>query len=183
MLDHGRILSTRSRGAEAAERIDRVAADPGDVVLDFAGVEIATPPFLQQIVDIIATVVARSSDTGRIILLANLNEDVRETLAYVLAKHRGTVVVQEGNQIGLLEGEDLLVETFDHAKRLGSFTAPQLASDLNIKGDNATHRLKRLLAFGALVREEDPSVERGRRHLYRAATPPAKTISRRSPAR
>ena len=156
LRDHGRVLSTRPRGREAADRVRAVADTPGDLILDFDDVEVASPPFLQEVVDTAHGLVARDKATGRIVLFANMTEDVAETMRYVVAKKKLSLAYREGDEINLLDGSRHLVDTLKAAQQLRSFTAPQLAHELKIKDDTATHRLKKLLETGAVVREEDP---------------------------
>ena len=171
LRDHGRVLSTRPRGRDAADRLRAVADEPGDLIVDFEGVEVASPPFLQEVVDAAHSLVLRDTNTGRIVLFAQMNEDVAETMRYVVAKRKLSLAYQEGGRVDLLEGTTHLLETLRTAQQLRSFTAPQLAEKLNLKSDAATHRLKKLLETGAVVRENDPDARQGIRHLYRAATP------------
>jgi len=171
LRDHGHVLSTRPRGRNAADHLRSVADEPADLILDFEDVEVASPPFLQEIVDAAHGLVLRDKDTGRIVLFANMNEDVAETMRYVVAKRKLSLAYREGNRIDLLEAKPHLVQTLRTAQQLRSFTAPQLAEKLDIENDTATQRLKKLLETGAVVREPDPEAKQGIRHLYRAATP------------
>jgi DNA-binding transcriptional ArsR family regulator len=171
LRDQGRVLSTRPRGREAADQLRVVADEPGDLILDFEGVEVASPPFLQEIVEASHALVRRDKDTGRIVLFANMNEDVAETMRYVVAKRKLTLAYREGDQIQLLEAKPHLVATLRTAQQLRSFTAPELAERMDIEKDAATHRLRKLLETGAVVREPDPEARQGIRHLYRVASP------------
>jgi DNA-binding MarR family transcriptional regulator len=65
-------------------------------------------------------------------------------------------------------GTRQLQETFNAAARLETFTAPELADELNIKLPNLHARLNALLDAGALSREPDDTVERGKRFRYAA---------------
>jgi hypothetical protein len=170
LRDHGIVLATRPLGRRAADHVRTIADERGDVILDFAGVEVATPPFLQELVDAVHGLVLRDRGTGRIVVFANMNEDLAETMRYVVAKRKMSVAYREGDRIDLLEAKPHLVETLRTAQRLKSFTAPQLADKLKIEKDTATQRLKKLLETGAVVREPDPEAKQGIRHLYRAAT-------------
>lgn len=172
MRDRGVFLSTRQAGKEAAKALLAFTEDPGDVILDFAGVEAATPPFLQEILDAVVGLIGANRKTGRIVLAANLNEDLAETLRYVAGHAKHGVAYLDGDELDLLEERPLLVETLREAQRLKPFfTAPQLARRLRIKPDAATQRLKKLLALGAAERKADPTARHGRRHLYRVVDP------------
>jgi hypothetical protein len=170
LVDHGAVLATRPRGKETADHLRTLAAEPGDLILDFRDVEVASAPFLQELVNGIQSVIAAASETGRIVLIANMNEDVAETLAYVVARKRLMLPYRQGNQVELLEANQQFVDTLREAQRLRSFTAPQLAGRLHIKPDAATQRLRKLLATGSVVREPDATAKQGVRHVYRAAT-------------
>src|SRR3954447_9841804 len=89
LRDHGIVLATRPRGRGAADQIRDVADQAGDIILDFDEVEVASGPFLQEIVDAAQSLVMRAAaDDGRIVLFANMNEDVSETLRFVAAKRK-----------------------------------------------------------------------------------------------
>jgi hypothetical protein len=171
LRDRGSVLSTRPRGREAADHVRAIADDPGDLILDFAGVEVASPPFLQELVDGVHGLVVRDRETGRIVLFVNMNEDVAETMRYVLSRKKLSLAYREGDRIELLEGKPHLIDTLREAQQLRSFTAPDLARKLGIAADTATQRLRKLLETGAVVREPDAEARQGVRHLYRAATP------------
>jgi hypothetical protein len=170
LVDHGAVLATRPRGKETADHLRALAAEPGDLILDFRDVEVASAPFLQELVNGVQSVIAAASDTGRIVLIANMNEDVAETLAYVVARKKLMLPYRQGDQVELLEANQQFADTLREAQRLRSFTAPQLANRLHIKPDAATQRLRKLLATGSVVREPDATAKQGLRHLYRAAT-------------
>jgi hypothetical protein len=146
-----------------------VGDEPGDVVLDFESVDVVTPPFLQEVVGALQEIIRRDPEAGRIVMATNMNEDVRDTLAFVLARRKQALAFREGKRVELLEGKPKLAETLRQAQALKSFTAPQLAKRLNIRPDAAQQRLRKLLEAGAVVREEDPDASRGIRHLYRSA--------------
>jgi DNA-binding MarR family transcriptional regulator len=171
LRDNGHVLATRGRGKQAAAHVREIADDDGDLILDFDEVEVASPPYLQEIVDTVHALLLRAKDTGRIVLFANMNDDVAETMRYVVARQKLSLAYQEGDHITLLEGKPHLVHTLETAQKLKSFTAPQLAEKLDIENDTATQRLKRLMETGAVVREPDPETRQGIRHLYRTATP------------
>jgi hypothetical protein len=172
MRDQGRFLSTRESGKQAAADLARIAAVPGDVILDFKDVEAATPPFLQELIDQVATLIIANQGHGRIVVAAHLNQDVAETLRYVAAHAKRGIAYLQGGEVDLLEDRPKLVETLREARRLKPFfTAPQLAERLDINSDTATQRLKTLVELGAAVRWADPDAQQGLRHLYRVADP------------
>jgi hypothetical protein len=172
MRDHGQFLSTRQAGKAAATAFQRITRNPGDVILDFAGVEAATPPYLQELFDAVTGLILASQGNGRIVLAANLNADLAETMRYVAGHAKRGVVVLHGRQLDLIEDRPHLAETLREAQRLRPFfTAPELAERLEIKPDAATQRLKQLVDLGAAERRVDPDSRRGVRHLYRVADP------------
>jgi hypothetical protein len=175
LRDFGRVLSTRDRGRETSEQLVRIADRPGDVILDFEGVEVATPPFLQELTNGIQSIIQTHPDTGRIVVVANMNDDLYETFGFVLARRKRALAYRRGERVELLEGKPHLAQTLDEAQRLRSFTAPQLAARLKIKDDTASQRLRKLLETGAVVRELDTDARQGVRHLYR--TPSRELVS------
>jgi len=173
MRDEGRFLATREAGRRAAGSFRRVAGMQGDIILDFNGVEAATPPFLQELWNEVGSLILATHGAGRIVLAANLNEDLAETLTYVAARAKRGIPYVHGRKLDLLGAERPdLVRTLQEAQRLKPFfTAPELAEKLEIQPDTATQRLKRLLERGAAERQPDPEAERGVRHLYRVPDP------------
>src|SRR5438093_13617400 len=84
--EHGAVLTTRARGRRAADIIRDVADDPRELILDFGRVEVASAPFLEEILDAAHGIVMRESKSaGRIVLFANMNDDVSATLRLILA--------------------------------------------------------------------------------------------------
>jgi hypothetical protein len=181
MQDHGRLLSTRPAGKKAAREIERIARSPGDLLLDFEGVEAATPPFLQELVNAITSIVTASEGAGRIVVGVHMNEDVGETLRYVTARAKRGMAYAHGRQVDILEDRPHLADTLRAAQRLNPFfTAPELAKRLDINPDAATQRLKKLVETGAAVREVDPDARQGVRHRYRVASRELVERARRS---
>jgi hypothetical protein len=171
LRDHGPILSTRARGKRAAEQLRTLADDPGDVILDFKDVEAATPPFLHELIDAVHSVIVRDRDTGRIVLAANMNDDIAETATFVLNRRKTALPYKTGKQVELLGEAPHLAETLRHALKLRSFTAPELAEQLEIQSGTANKRLEKLLEAGAVSRERDLTAKRGIRHIYHAVSP------------
>jgi hypothetical protein len=170
--DHGRFLSTREAGKRTVRDFERLTRAPGDVILDFNGVEAATPPYLQELFDAITTLILAGKGNGRIVLAANLNDDLAETMRYVAAHAKRGVAFLQHNKLDLIEDRPQLAETLREAQRLKPFfTAPELAERLEINPDTATQRLKRLVDLGAAERRTDPTARQGVRHIYRVADP------------
>ncbi len=172
MRDYGAFLSTRQAGKKAADEFRRLTRAEGDVILDFDGVEAATPPFLQEVLDAVTALTIANEDTGRIVLAAHLNDDLTETLRYVAHHAKRSVAYVHGGKLDLFRERPQLAKTLQEAQRLRPFfTAPELAKGLNIKAPAATKRLRALVALGAAERQLDPTARQGKRHQYRVANP------------
>lgn len=72
----GRVASTRPKGEQVAAHLTRLAADADLVEVNFKGVEVASPPFMQEIVRAVRLLGDRA-------IYSCLNEDVHATLTYV----------------------------------------------------------------------------------------------------
>lgn len=163
--EFGAVLSTRERGREAADKAEAAIHD-GGLILSFAGVEIATPSFLDELFTRIAGLL-RQNET-LFVVVVGLADEVRESLDLVFEKRQLRMAVLGDKQIELLGGTEQLEETFKAAQKLGSFTAPDLADELKIKLPSLHQRLAALLEAGALTRAPDKTAKHGRRHVYNA---------------
>jgi DNA-binding transcriptional ArsR family regulator len=162
------VLSTRERGREAADRLQD-ALQEDSVVISFAGVEVATPSFLDEVLTRLHAAIQTNEQT--IAIVTDMNEDVRESVELVLA-HRGMMLgVLEDGHIRLLGGKRHLQQTMAEAEKLGTFRATELAEALKLKLPNLHQRLKVLREAGAIGRETDETAQRGRRHDYRVLDP------------
>lgn len=130
------------------------------VYLDFAGIDVATSSFLRECV-VGFRDFARNAATNLYPVIANASAAVTEELEF-FAKQRADVFWSckcdaEGNlsNISLVgELEPVLRVTFDHIKRLGAASAPQLAAsgeDESIKPTAWNNRLSSLAAKGLVV--------------------------------
>ncbi len=162
----GRVLSTRERGRQAADLVQD-AFDAGSVVINFSAVEVATPSYLDEIVRRLGGLLHGNSD--RLVVIAATNEDVSESLELVLEKHRMALAKLQKDQIELLGGSAQLKKTLKAAQQLGSFSAAELAKELELKLPNLHHRLRDLMEAGALARKPDETAERGKRDRYETA--------------
>ncbi len=170
---HGKVLGTRSLGTKIARELRESDSTRPGLIVDFSDIRVASSPVLDEIA--IAMRSLASDHAYDYVLLANLNEDLLDTLELVV-KRRDIVLTALG-QDGTLEtvgGSHQLEETLAAAEELGTFTAPELAERLELKLPNLHQRLKQLEAAGALSRSDDPSAERGRRLLF-AAPPESQT--------
>jgi DNA-binding transcriptional ArsR family regulator len=168
LSDEGAVLSTRARGRETADRLQD-ALHAGSVVISFAGVEVATPSFLDEVLMRLRAVLLTNEQA--IAIVAGMNEDVRESVELVL-RHRAMMlgVLEEGH-IGLLGGKKYLQQTMAEAEKLGTFKATELAEALKLKLPNLHQRLKALREAGAIGRRTDETARRGRRHDYEVLDP------------
>ena len=162
------VLSTRERGRSAAERVQEVL-DQGSVVINFKGVEVATPSYLDEIVSRLSGLLRGNEE--RLVVISNANDDVAESLELVLEKRGMVLAALQGDQLKLLGGSSQLKKTLAAAQRLGSFSAPDLAKELEVKLPNLHQRLKDLMEAGALAREPDESAVRGKRYRYDTPDP------------
>lgn len=168
LRQRGRVLGTRSLGQELAELIRHTAADSArPMVIDFNGVEVASSPVLDEIARALRAAIADYPD--RFVVLANLNEDVHDTLALVLKSREMSLTTVHDDTFELLGGRAHLEETLAEAQALGTFTAAELAERLQIKLPNLHHRLNELQAAGAIARIESRSGTS--RRATRFATP------------
>jgi DNA-binding MarR family transcriptional regulator len=164
----GRVLGTRRLGEELADLIrKRAAGNKRPVVIDFKGVEVASSPVLDEIARALRAAIADYPD--RFVVLANLNEDVRDTMLLVLESRDMSLTTVHDDTLELLGGRAHLEETLAQAQELGTFTAAELAERLKVKLPNLHHRLNELQAAGAVARVETPA---GRsRRAIQFATP------------
>jgi DNA-binding HxlR family transcriptional regulator len=172
--ENNRVLSSRERGRVAADRIADALSERS-VVISFGGVEIATPSYLDEIVSRLSGLLRGNED--RTVLITGANEEVAESLELVLDKRKMALARVERGQLELLGGSGQLKKTLAAATKLGSFTAPDLAKELGLKLPNLHQRLKELLDTGAVSREVDESVARGKRHRYDTPAEPEALIS------
>lgn len=164
---HGKVLATRDLGRQIGRQVADDLADAPAMVLGFWGVEVASPPFLDELLRALGAVLW-GGDSSRMLVAAGFNEDVRESLTMVLERRGGTLGAVEQGQLRLLGGKKHLEETLDAAQKRGYFTASELAKDLEVKLPNLHARLKALTEAGVLARDDDapgadaPATARGR---------------------
>lgn len=173
---HGTVLATRGLGAEVAARLRASSASaPSVVIVDFAEIRVASSPFLDEVACALRSMIADSPE--RFVLLANLNEDLTDTLELVVGRRDIVLTTVREGKLETVGGTRQLDETLAAGEELGTFTAPELAERLELKLPNLHQRLSQLQAAGALTRSDDPSARRGRRLLFK--TP---EIESRAPA-
>lgn len=136
------------------------AAETEIVFLDFAGIDVATSSFLRECV-VGFRDFARNGSSNLYPVVANVSPTVAEELEF-FARQRGDVFwsckrdasghLSDISLVGELE--PVLRVTFDHIKRLGAATAPQLAAigdDEKIGPTAWNNRLSSLAAKGLVV--------------------------------
>jgi hypothetical protein len=169
LVRHGRVLATRPTGREVGREAADLLADSDGLLLSFWEVDVASPPFLAEVISALRAVLM--AHENRWLLLTGLNEDVKESIEFVLRSQKMSVAALQDNQIELLGGSAQLAETLREAQRMGTFTAPDLAERLKMKLPALHQRLNVLLEVGALAREDDPSATRGKRGKYHTPSP------------
>lgn len=169
LVQHGRVLATRPKGREAARLAADQLSDSSGLLLNFYEVDVASPPFLDEIVCALRAVLL--SGNNRWLLVTGYNEDVGESLEMVLQRHKMTLGSMEGEELRLLGGSSQLAETLREAQRMGTFTAPDLADRLKMKLPALHQRLSALTEAGVLGREDDPTATRGKRGIYSVPSP------------
>jgi DNA-binding MarR family transcriptional regulator len=171
---HGRVLGTRKLGQELAALIrERAAKSTGAIVVDFKGVEVASSPVLDEIACALRAAIADHPD--RFVVLAYLNDDVRDTMLLVLESRQMSLAALNDDKLELLGGRAHLEETLAEAQALGTFTAAELAERLRLKLPNLHQRLNQLQAAGAVARVEPAGG--GSRRALQFATPTARELT------
>ncbi len=168
LAEYGRVLSTRERGREAADALQD-ALPSGGVVLNFAGVEVASPSYLDEILTRLRGLLAEGASA--IVVVVEANRDVSESLEMVLERRKMGLAVLKDDAIELLGGRRQLAETLAAASELGTFKATELADRLELKLPNLHQRLKALGEAGAVARTVDHTATSGLRYDYRAPDP------------
>ncbi len=170
----GRVLGTRELGQEIADQIrSRAVASKRPIVIDFRGVDVASSPVLDEIARALRAAIADYPD--RYFVLADLNEDVRDTMRLVLESRSMSLATLRDDTLELLGGRAHLEETLLRAQELRTFTATELAERLEVKLPNLHHRLNELQAAGAVARVETPPGGSGRAIQF--ATPDPRELT------
>lgn len=169
---HGRVFATRERGAKVRQEIEALlrSAPPGQsCVLDFAGVEMISFSFADEVVGRLLSDRAAGSYGDRSVLVGGAGEDVRDPISRSLARRELLGAFLEKSEELTLTGPEHLRETFAAAVRLGEFSAPQIAEALRLRLPAANNRLRPLVAAGLLTRRPHIPVHGGHGFVYRLA--------------
>lgn len=161
------VLSTRRRGRTVGRHAHDLLEKSDCLLLNFFGVEVASPPFLDELMQALHPATF-GGDTGRLLLIVGLNDDVCESLQMVLERRKLVLATLRDDKVQLLGGAEQLEQTLRKAVELGVFTAPELAERLAIKLPALHQRLRALTDAGAIARQPDATAERGKRHTYTA---------------
>lgn len=175
LRNHGTVLATRSLGTEVASALRTSTKDANAVIVDFTGIRVASSPFLDEVARVLRSMIADKPE--RFVLLANLNEDLMDTLELVLKRRDIVLTAVRDGKLETIGGTRQLDETLAAAQELKTFTAPELAERLELKLPNLHQRLAQLQAAGALTRSDDPSARRGRRLLFQTPEIDDKTLA------
>jgi anti-anti-sigma regulatory factor len=166
----GKVLGTRTLGREVAEQVrQRAGEGESDLFVDFAGVRVASSPFLDELARMLRAWNVDHPDC--FVVLTNLNEDVQDTLKLVLERREMTLAELKGGKLQLIGGREHLKQTLAAAQELETFTAAELAAQLELKLPNLHQRLVALQAAGAVVRAQPPGAPQ--RPVVFATPPPA----------
>jgi hypothetical protein len=168
LAQHGEVLATRATGRDVGREVAQRLADSRGLLLNFHGVDVASPAFLFELITAIrATLLAPPAHW---LLVTGMNDDVRESAGLVLERLKMVLGVLENDEIELLGGSEHLQDTIKAAQQLEVFTAPDLARELELKLPALHQRLNQLVEAGVLSRQDDPTAKRGKRSKF--ATPP-----------
>jgi DNA-binding MarR family transcriptional regulator len=166
LAEYGPVLASRPDGRKAADAVEEALRSGPGAVLNFRGVEIITPSYLDEILTRAAGVLR--SGTSGLLVASNFNDEVRETLELVLTHRKMLLAGIEKEHVELLGGSHQLKETLEAAHSLKEFTSADLAEVLKVKLPNLHQRLKALEQAGALRRRPDETAQRGTRYIYDA---------------
>lgn len=166
LLPHGDVLATRTRGRDVGRQAIDSLGNSQVLLLNFTGVQVASPPFLDEFLTALRTLVG-GGDTGRLLAVVGVNQDVAESFAMVLSRRKLMMAEVQREQVSLLGAPEQLQETLDAAVAIGAtFTAPELADRLAIKLPALHQRLKALADSGVVARKVDSTAVRGVRYEY-----------------
>lgn len=163
-------LATRSKGHVLREDLeDRIARDrPDGVLIDFAGVEAMTISFADEFLGRFYASLAVGDVLAPGVLLLGLNEENLATVSICLERRDLAAVATIDGQPALLSTLEYLVETYEGALSLGTFSALELSARLAISPQNMNNRLKRLVEAGAIRRRRVATERGGKEFAYTA---------------
>lgn len=165
---------TRSLGQDGRGRLDDLLADRDevDLTIDFAGVQIMNNSFADEFLGKFLT----SHDfaaIGTTVKIVGLTPENRDSVVVCIERRNTQVVILEEDGALALVGDRMLAETFEHALKMGTFKANDLAEAMTLTAPNANNRLKRLCEAGALRKAQVTGSTRGGREFVYTAVPAA----------
>lgn len=167
---HGQapFLATRIKGRAVREDLEgRIARSrPDGVVIDFGAVEAMTISFADEFLGRFYASLAAGDVPASAVLLARLNDENLETVSICLERRDLAAAAVSHGQPVLLGAPAYLVETYNYARSLGTFSALDLSAQLSISPQNVNNRLKRLVGAGALRRQRVAPERGGKEFAY-----------------
>ncbi|MFC1414150.1 hypothetical protein ACEZCY_33880 [Streptacidiphilus sp. N1-12] len=159
---YGSFLFTRAVGISARSALQEqveAAAPVAMLIIDFAGTDAMTNSFTDEFLGKFYVSLAAGDVNADGVQLVGLNEETRDAVAVCLERRKQFAV--DGDAHILIGDAEVLAETYERARSLGTFRTAALADALQVSLPNANNRLKRLVEAGALRRERTAVPERG----------------------
>lgn len=149
---YGAFLATRASGRAARNDLEEAALRcvPGSVlIVDFAGVDAMTISFTDEFLGRFYSSLGSSDPRLAGVLLDGLNDETAEAVSICLERRELVAATVSRTQPTLLGKADFLQGTYSEAVTLGTFSATEFATALQISPQNSNNRLKRLVDAGA----------------------------------
>lgn len=158
---------------------DETLGSAETVIIDFDGVVAMTISFADEFLGEYYSALASRDTLPAVVALTGLHEELRETIDICLQRRDLIAAEEQLGTITLLAASNVITETFELAQKLarkaGSFTAMNVASQLNISAPNANNRLKKLVGARALIRQQGVAERGGKEFSYVLPKLPAAT--------
>jgi hypothetical protein len=148
------------------------------VVLDFAGVDLISYSFADELVSGLLSDRLAGRLGERAVVVTGANEDVLEPIQRSLERRDYVGAYLQSDRVVLLHAPPHLQETFDACQERGEFRTGELAQDLAISVSACNNRLKPLLASGLLARVEATQPSGGREFVYSVSRLPIDTCNK-----
>lgn len=164
-------LATRAKGHVVREDLEDLIARerPDGVLIDFVGVEAMTISFADEFLGRFYASLAAGDVLAQTVLLLGLNEENLATVSICLERRDLAAVAIIDGHPTLLSTLEHLVETYEAALNLGTFSALELAAGLAVTPQNMNNRLKRLVEAGAIRRRRVHTERGGKEFAYTAS--------------
>ncbi|TAK33856.1 MAG: DUF4325 domain-containing protein [Chloroflexota bacterium] len=168
--EKGTFFSTRQRGDEVRGDIEArlQGLEPNEpLILDFAGVEMISFSFADEVVGRLLESSKAGGLGDRVILLANLNAETSDPIERSLERRELIAAYLDvDGSVRLMCAPQHLEQTFTAVQAHQQFRTPELATELNISVQACNNRLKPLLAAGLLRRKNTTGKSGGRQFVY-----------------